>query len=81
MNIYLASVAEPLKFETVGLLLVTAGLLVLAKIVSDLRAEVRSLRGMPGRESKPLQAPAPASLPEAAPEIPADVFTAIASAV
>ena len=89
MNILLAAAAEILKFETALLLLVTAGLLVLAKIVSDLRAEVRSLRGAPASESKPLQAqsttPATASAvaPQTPPsdEIPADVFSAIAAAV
>jgi hypothetical protein len=85
MNALLASAAEILKFETALLLLVTAGLLVLAKIVSDLRAEVRGLRGPTAPENRPLPAPATA---HAAPshampsdEIPADVFTAIVSAV
>jgi hypothetical protein len=79
MNILLASTAEILKFETAVLLLVVAGLLVLAKIVSDLRAEVRSLRGMPVPSSQP----APAVLPSAPPsaEIPPDVFAAVVSAV
>jgi len=84
MNALLASAAEILKFETALLLIVTAGLLVLAKIVSDLRAEVRGLRGQ-DPENRPLPAPATASasLPQAArpEEIPADVFTAIVSAV
>lgn len=91
MNILLATTAEILKFETAVLLLVVAGLLVLAKIVSDLRAEVRSLRGTP--ETKPAPspqpaaaaaaAPVPAATPAAAPsgEIPPDVFAAIVSAV
>ena len=85
MNTLLAAAADILKFETALLLLVTAGLLVLAKIVSDLRAEVRSLRGAPASESKPLpaQSTAPAAAPQTPPsdEIPADVFTAIACAV
>ena len=86
MNTLLAAAADILKFETALLLLVTAGLLVLAKIVSDLRAEVRSLRGAPASESKPLpaQSTAPTTASAVAPlsdEIPADVFTAIACAV
>ena len=91
MNIFFAAVAEVLKFETALLLLVIAGLLVLAKIVSDLRAEVRSLRAAPAQETKPLPAPspapsaspAPAATPTAPPsaEIPADVFAAVVSAV
>lgn len=87
MNILLAAVAEIVKFETAVLLLVTAGLLILAKIVSDLRAEVRSLRGPAATENQPAPAPAtaPTASPQAAPtpsgEIPADVFTAIVGAV
>ena len=85
MNAILAASAEILKIETALLLLVTAGLLVLAKIVSDLRAEIRSLRGPTAAENRPLPAPATASasLPQATrpDEIPADVFTAIVSAV
>ena len=89
MNIFFAAVAEGLKFETALLLLVTAGLLVLAKIVSDLRAEVRGLRGTPAPESNHLPAAAPAvipapSVPPTTPpsgEIPSDVFAAIVSAV
>ena len=91
MNILFATTAEILKFETAVLLLVVAGLLVLAKIVSDLRAEVRSLRGVPVPETKPAPSlqpdaaavPAQAALPPVAPsaEIPPDVFAAIVSAV
>jgi hypothetical protein len=81
MNIIFAAAAEALKLETAVLLLVTAGLLVLAKIVSDLRAEVRSLRGAPAPGSHTLQSPAPAAAPQATPEIPADVFSAIVAAV
>ena len=85
MQALFAAAPEMLKFETAVLLLVVVGLLVLAKIVSDLRAEVRSLRGNPAPVSPALQTPAsavPASQ-HAAPsdEIPADVFTAIVSAV
>jgi len=87
MSILFAAAAEVLKFETAVLLLVVAGLLILAKIVSDLRAEVRSLRagGVPapkpdGSVSAPAagSAPAPAGDPG---EIPADVYAAIVSAV
>ena len=85
MNIFLAAAAGVLTFETALLLLVTAGLLVLAKIVSDLRAEVRALRGAPVPEPQPLQSPQPAagtsSQPAPPDEIPADVFAAIVSAV
>ncbi len=87
MNIFLAAVAEVLKFETALLLLVAAGLLVLAKIVSDLRAEVRSMRSA----TLPAPSPAPAAIPAAAlpvvpttlpsSEVPADVFAAVVSAV
>jgi hypothetical protein len=81
MNALIASAAEILKFETALLLLVTAGLLVLAKIVSDLRCEVRGLRGQTAPEPQPLstRAAPPHAMPSD--EIPADVFTAIASAV
>ena len=85
MQALFAAAPEMLKFETAVLLLVVVGLLVLAKIVSDLRAEVRSLRGKPAPESLPVQTPAPAApaAPQAAPsgESPADVFTAIVTAV
>ncbi len=83
MTILFASAAEALKLETAMLVLVTAGLLILAKIVSDLRAEVRALRGVPGPESNTLKgpAPAPAAAPQTTPEVPAEVFTAIAAAV
>lgn len=83
MNILFASAAEALKLETAVLLLVTAGLLILAKIVSDLRAEVRALRGAPARESEPRQRPdpSPAAAPQKTPEVPAEVFTAIVAAV
>ena len=94
MNILFATVAEVLKFETALLLLVAAGLLILAKIVSDLRAEVRSLRSATAPENKPLPAPSPASAAGLAPvpapaaippapsaEVPADVFAAVVSAV
>lgn len=84
MNILFAAAAEVLKLETAVLLLLTAGLLILAKVVSDLRAEVRGLRGAPAPEGKAAQSPspAPAAVPQPAPEeIPADVFSAIVAAV
>ena len=60
MQALFAAAPEMLKFETAVLLLVVVGLLVLAKIVSDLRAEVRSLRGNPAPVSPALQTPASA---------------------
>lgn len=87
MSIFFAAAAEVLKFETAVLLLVIAGLLILAKIVSDLRAEVRSLRagGVPApKPSEPVSVPVAASAPvptETSEEIPADVYAAIVSAV
>lgn len=73
--------ADLLKFETAVLVLVAAGLLVLAKIVSDLRAEVRSLRSAAGSGIKPAQNPAADDASSQSGEIPADVFAAIVSAV
>jgi hypothetical protein len=68
----------------VVLLLVVAGLLVLAKIVSDLRTEIHKLRGgttaavsATATDQAP-PAPAVAGPDEA---IPADVYTAIVAAV
>ena len=89
MSSLLAATATIVKFESAVLLLVTGGLLVLAKIVSDLRAEVRSLRkaASPGTEPVPAartlpQTPAPPPVaPSQSDEIPADVFAAIVSAV
>lgn len=85
MSLLIAAAEEALKFETVVLLLVVAGLVVLAKIVSDLRAEVRSLRAGATPAEKPSGA-GQASPIAVAPvpqndEIPADVFAAIVSAV
>jgi len=83
MDILIAAAGELLKFETALLVLVTAGLLVVAKMLSDLRAEVRGLRGDGG--SKPAAAPSSsaASAPQPAPDngIPPDVFAAIVCAV
>ncbi|MFA7344756.1 MAG: hypothetical protein WC003_10660 [Terrimicrobiaceae bacterium] len=85
MNTLLAAAAtDIIKLETAVLLLVMAGLLVLAKIVSDLKTEVRSLRGTSAPENKPHQAPSPAPAcppQQAADGIAADVFTAIVGAV
>ncbi len=83
MTILFAAVAEVLKFETAVLLILAAGLLVLAKSVSDLRAEVRGLRGTKAEDAKAPQPAANSSVPAPAPssEIPADVFAAIVSAV
>ncbi|MFZ4773902.1 MAG: hypothetical protein ACOYM3_00970 [Terrimicrobiaceae bacterium] len=84
MSVLIAAVAEVLKFETAVLLILAAGLLVLAKSVSDLRAEVRGLRGGKSADSQAPQPVAPSSVPAApaaSDEIPADVFAAIVSAV
>ena len=80
------------NFETAVLLLVTVGVLVLAKSVSDLRAEVRALRERQSAppaatadrspaDSTPRPAPALAPVPPAPDEIPADVYAAIVAAV
>lgn len=84
MEILIAASGEILKFETALLVLVTAGLLVLAKMLSDLRSEVRSLREAGG--GKPATAapsPAATAVPQAKPDndIPPDVFAAIVCAV
>lgn len=84
----MAAAGELLKFETAVLLLVTVGLLILAKMVVDLRGELRGLRALkPGVPAAPHQAAPPAqssSVPAAAPSedgIPADVLAAIVAAV
>ena len=83
MNILLAAAAEILKFETALLVLAIAGLLVLAKIVSDLRNEVRQLRvGTAGENQPPAKTPsAPVATSDGPEKIPDAVFTAIAAAV
>jgi len=78
MTILLADAAEMLKFETALLLLVAAGLLILAKMFSDLRSEVRGLRKGGSAAASPA-ASGPVSAPEN--DIPPDVFAAIVSAV
>ena len=93
----IAASGELLKLETAVLFLVILGVLVLAKMVSDLRGEVRALRRQPPVPNAATVAPSavPAALPAtpsaplapAAPaplasdEIPADVYAAIAAAV
>ena len=80
-----------LDFETAVLILVTLGVLVLAKMVSDLRGEVRALRRT---QTDPRPAPSPgatvsaprneqgnAHMAPAPEEIPADVYAAIVAAV
>lgn len=87
MDILIAAAGELLKLETALLVLVTAGLLVLAKMLSDLRAEVRCLREAGGAKpaaalpsvTSPAAAPAPQSAPDKG--IPPDVFAAIVCAV
>jgi len=81
MSFLLADVAEVLTFETAVILILAAGLLVLAKSVSDLRSEVRTLRGGKSPDQKAPPAGSPASAPGTDGEIPADVFAAIVSAV
>ncbi len=85
MSDFLAAGSEFIKFESAILLLVLGGLLILAKIVSDLRSEVHSLRGL---DTAPAKAVAPVSPAPAASEklsessdIPPDVFMAIVGAV
>ena len=74
-----------LDFETAVLILVTLGVLVLAKMVSDLSGEVSALRRT---QTDPKHGPSPGatvSAPQNAPvppdEIPADVYAAIVAAV
>ena len=83
MDILIAAAGELLKFETALLVLVTAGLLVLAKMLSDLRAEVRSLRQGGGSKPDAVPSSAPASATQPAPDngIPPDIFAAIVCAV
>lgn len=83
MEILIAAAGELLKFETALLVLVTVGLLVLAKMLSDLRAEVRGLRESGGSKPSPVSPAPSASAPQSAPDkgIPPDVFAAIVCAV
>lgn len=87
-TLFFVATGELLKFESAVLILVTVGVLILAKLVADLRAEVRSLRAAKPepRPSAPAPAPvvavpAPVPAPPASDEIPADVFAAIVAAV
>ena len=83
---FLAASTEVVSLETAILVVICASLIVLAKMVSDLRREVRALReaqaAAPAPQPAPLSAaqPSPAS---AAPAdgIPRDVFAAIVSAI
>jgi hypothetical protein len=79
MDPHLAA-ADMINFETAVLALVAVGLLVLAKIVSDLRAEVRALRESRGGSASGT-GPVPVAAPAPDDEIPPDVFAAIVSAV
>lgn len=83
----IAACGELLKFESAVIVIVTAGILVLAKMVSDLRGEVRELRRAQS-EPKPGTTGAAsgrgagiAAGPPAPEEIPADVYAAIVAAV
>jgi len=78
MNLLLAASAEVLSLESAVVILLCAGLLVLAKMVADLRREVRALRNAQPASPAPRQTP-PA--PPAAEGIPKDVFAAIVSAI
>jgi len=84
-NLLIAAAAELLKFETAVLILVTVGLLVLAKMVTDLRGELRSLRSaspvVPPASATPPAPSAAAPAPVAQDEIPAHVLAVIVAAV
>lgn len=83
MDLLLAAAAEIITFESAIFVVVLVGLLILAKMVSDLRAEVKHLRSAasPAPASPTVSAPpSPAASPASEP-IPADVFAAIVSAI
>lgn len=84
MEFLLAAAAEIIKFESAILVVVLVGLIVLAKMVSDLRAEVSRLRGPASAAPAPRQEAASQSASPASPAseaIEPDVFAAIVSAV
>lgn len=84
MDLLFAAAAEIIRFESAILVVVLVGLLILAKMVSDLRAEVKLLRGpaspAPSASASSLAAPSPAA-GQAGEPIPPDVFAAIVSAI
>jgi len=91
-NSLIAASCELLNLQTAILVLVVLGVLVLAKMVSDLRGEVSALRALRGQPSVPQDEklvaspapkpePVPALVTEAPDEIPADVYAAIVAAV
>ena len=81
MEFLFAAAAEIIKFESAILVVVLVGLIVLAKMVSDLRAEVSRLRGPAAAAPAAPQAAAPQAGPPASEAIPPDVFAAIVSAI
>lgn len=81
MEFLLAAAAEIIKFESAILVVVLVGLIVLAKMVSDLRAEVSRLRGPASAAPAPRQEAASQSASPASEAIEPDVFAAIVSAV
>lgn len=81
MEFLLAAAAEIIKFESAILVVVLVGLIVLAKMVSDLRAEVKQLRGpTAAAPAKPPGSTSQAASP-ASEAIEPDVFAAIVSAI
>ncbi len=81
MQTLFATAADIMKLETAVLVIVTAGFLVLAKIVSDLRAEVRALRDGRTAPSPNHPTPAPSPAPASAADIPPGVMVAIVASV
>jgi hypothetical protein len=79
MNLLFAAASEMITFDSALLMVVLAGLLVLAKMVFDLRAEVNRLRS-PSPTAPAPQSPAPPVRPVNE-TIPPDVLTAIVSAI
>ena len=80
MEVLIAAGPDILKFETALLVILTVGFFVMAKIVADLRAELKNHRAgeKPATEKKP--APS-SSRPAADPSISPEVFVAIVSAI
>jgi len=79
MEFLLAAAAEIIKFESAILVVVLVGLIVLAKMVSDLRAEVKRLGGPAA--AAPRQEAASRAASPASEAIEPDVFAAIVSAI
>ncbi len=81
MEFLLAAAAEIIKFESAILVVVLVGLIVLAKMVSDLRAEVNRLRGPASAAPAPRQEATSQAASPASEAIEPDVFAAIVSAI